>query len=64
MTTRRIMLMDDATLISTAQKLYGQGHMPGGNTATFRQAVEEIKARGYQVNFLGRGYGHMSVQGN
>ena len=64
MTYKHILTMDDASLISTAQKLYGQGHMPGGNQLVFGQAVQELKTRGYQVTMLGRGYGHLSIQAN
>jgi hypothetical protein len=64
MNTNEFLCLDDADLISTAQKMYGQGHTPRANQGIFGKMVQEIRDRGYQVYFLGTGYGHMSVQCN
>jgi hypothetical protein len=64
MTTQRISLLDDASLIAKARKLCGPvglHSVPTRNELTFAQVRRELEARGYHVNFFGQGYQTLSI---
>jgi hypothetical protein len=64
MTTKRISLQDDASLIAAARKLagpYGLSHVPEPTKQAFGQVRRELEARGYEVAFFGREYQALSI---
>ena len=64
MTTKRVSLMDDASLIAQARKLVGPVGprlLPGQNAQAFGQVRRELETRGYTVAFFGREHQTLAI---